>query len=242
MTTQDALLAEILANPADDVCRLVYADWLDENGQPERAEFIRVQCQIARIEEVAGCHRAPMDFLIEESRLWSWIDRHGLLSGVPTDGTWCAARNRKDYESLGPKVVLVRRGFVSEVRCTLEHWCGGECQECGGYGDGPEMVTHCQACDGTHRTLGIGPALVRKHPIERVEFTDDFFNDTLPEILTVYRYTTGPLWPLILQRTAYRSAVSRAVVAVSDVPERMLDNVSAAAIEWANGQQVTAGL
>lgn len=41
MTTSDALLAAVLANPADDLPRLVYADWLDENGQPERAEFIR---------------------------------------------------------------------------------------------------------------------------------------------------------------------------------------------------------
>ena len=28
--------------------RLTYADWLDENGQPEYAEFIRLQCQAAR--------------------------------------------------------------------------------------------------------------------------------------------------------------------------------------------------
>lgn len=40
----EALLAEILANPGEDTPRLVYADWLDENGQAERAEFVRVQC------------------------------------------------------------------------------------------------------------------------------------------------------------------------------------------------------
>ena len=41
MTTSDALLAAVLANPADDLPRLVYADWLEENGEPERAELIR---------------------------------------------------------------------------------------------------------------------------------------------------------------------------------------------------------
>jgi uncharacterized protein (TIGR02996 family) len=46
-TTEQALLTAILANPDDDAPRLIYADWLDENGQPERAEFIRVQCELA---------------------------------------------------------------------------------------------------------------------------------------------------------------------------------------------------
>ena len=45
------LLAAIRAMPEEDTPRLVYADWLDENGQPERAEFIRVQCQLARMDE-----------------------------------------------------------------------------------------------------------------------------------------------------------------------------------------------
>lgn len=48
MTDLDALLAAILANPADDAARLVYADKIEERDQPgdaERAEFIRVQVQ-----------------------------------------------------------------------------------------------------------------------------------------------------------------------------------------------------
>jgi uncharacterized protein (TIGR02996 family) len=48
MTDAPALLAAIRAAPDDDAPRLVYADWLDEHGQPERAEFIRVQCELAR--------------------------------------------------------------------------------------------------------------------------------------------------------------------------------------------------
>lgn len=42
------LLAAIRARPDEDTPRLIYADWLDENKQPERAEFIRVQCALAR--------------------------------------------------------------------------------------------------------------------------------------------------------------------------------------------------
>lgn len=47
-STRDELLRSVLENPDDDQPRLVMADWLEENGEPERAEFIRVQCELAR--------------------------------------------------------------------------------------------------------------------------------------------------------------------------------------------------
>jgi uncharacterized protein (TIGR02996 family) len=43
-----AFLAAIAASPDDDLPRLVYADWLDENGDADRAEFIRIQCELER--------------------------------------------------------------------------------------------------------------------------------------------------------------------------------------------------
>ena len=39
----------ILAEPDDDSHRLVFADWLDDQGHSDRAEFIRVQCALARM-------------------------------------------------------------------------------------------------------------------------------------------------------------------------------------------------
>jgi uncharacterized protein (TIGR02996 family) len=51
MTDGDLLLARVIADPACDAVRLVYADWLQENGQPERAEFVRVQVELARTPE-----------------------------------------------------------------------------------------------------------------------------------------------------------------------------------------------
>lgn len=47
MSDNEALLAAILANPADDTARLVYADWLTENGQADRGEFIRIEIELA---------------------------------------------------------------------------------------------------------------------------------------------------------------------------------------------------
>jgi uncharacterized protein (TIGR02996 family) len=43
-------LRALLDNPADDIARLVYADWLDEQGSPAcatRAEFLRLECRMA---------------------------------------------------------------------------------------------------------------------------------------------------------------------------------------------------
>jgi uncharacterized protein (TIGR02996 family) len=51
MSDRDAFLAAIHAAPDDDAPRLVFADWLDENGESERAEFIRVQVEMRRERE-----------------------------------------------------------------------------------------------------------------------------------------------------------------------------------------------
>lgn len=41
------LLAAVIARPDDDLPRLVYADYIEERGDPDRAEFIRLQCGLA---------------------------------------------------------------------------------------------------------------------------------------------------------------------------------------------------
>lgn len=48
MTTPDAILRAIADHPWDETPRLLYADWLDDAGQPERAEFVRVQVGLDR--------------------------------------------------------------------------------------------------------------------------------------------------------------------------------------------------
>lgn len=54
MSDEASFLRAIIAEPADDTARLVYADWLDEHDQPERAEFIRVQIELARTDPFDG--------------------------------------------------------------------------------------------------------------------------------------------------------------------------------------------
>jgi uncharacterized protein (TIGR02996 family) len=46
--TEAAFVEDVCRHPGEDAPRLIVGDWLDEHGQAERAEFIRVQCELAR--------------------------------------------------------------------------------------------------------------------------------------------------------------------------------------------------
>src|SRR3954470_21924045 len=93
-----AFLRAIAENPDDDLPRLVYADWLDEHGEPERAEFIRVQCELARLprdeSRFAELKRREAELLAEHEAKW----RPG-----PSDGL-----------TLGP----LERGFIHTLTAT----------------------------------------------------------------------------------------------------------------------------
>jgi uncharacterized protein (TIGR02996 family) len=53
----------ILDAPNDDTPRLTYANWLEEHGDSERAEFIRVQLERARLERDGSASQALFAFL-----------------------------------------------------------------------------------------------------------------------------------------------------------------------------------
>src|SRR5262245_25936713 len=57
MSHHDAFLCSVIESPNDDAPRLVYADWLEDQGDTARAEFIRLQIEAARLPE--GDARRP---------------------------------------------------------------------------------------------------------------------------------------------------------------------------------------
>jgi uncharacterized protein (TIGR02996 family) len=85
MNREDAFLQSILANSDDDTPRLVYADWLDDNGRPERAEFIRVQIELARLAEDdprrEGLEERERALL--NARQEDWLGAAGRLLSTP---------------------------------------------------------------------------------------------------------------------------------------------------------------
>lgn len=65
MSAESGFLKAIVHEPDEDAHRLIYADWLEENGNPERAEFIRVQCELAMLNEDT-MHRRKLAFRSRE--------------------------------------------------------------------------------------------------------------------------------------------------------------------------------
>ena len=61
-----AFLRAICADPEDDAPRLIFADWLEEHGEDHRAEFIRIQCELARWGEN---HRNAFQLEVREQEL-----------------------------------------------------------------------------------------------------------------------------------------------------------------------------
>jgi uncharacterized protein (TIGR02996 family) len=80
----DALFRAICARPWEDTPRLVYADWLEENGRPERAEFIRLQCEAwdycRAFPDLAAARSRASDLLREHGRRWE--SELPVLAGV----------------------------------------------------------------------------------------------------------------------------------------------------------------
>jgi uncharacterized protein (TIGR02996 family) len=87
--TGTALYKAILSDAGDDTPRLVYADWLEENGRAEEAEFIRVEC---RLEASAPDHPEHTDLLDRQEELRLWLKAHApgpklrLAGGLKVEG------------------------------------------------------------------------------------------------------------------------------------------------------------
>ncbi len=162
-TLAGAFLADIIANPADDTPRLIFADWLEDNGEPERAEFIRCQVELAKGN---GCdprplHNKPCRRCSMIARERELLVRHReewfrLLSRRPGLGKkhplrwWPVASNGEERLDRGSDCPVLseaieaspRRGFLAEIECSCADW------------------------------MRWGPAIVREAPIENVRLAD----------------------------------------------------------------------
>jgi uncharacterized protein (TIGR02996 family) len=96
MTQENAFLQAIIDAPDDEVPRLVFADWLEEHGDSERAEFIRLQCRLA-------------DMMEEDPLSWSLKERERDLLTAHGE-RW-----------LGPLREVTTRAYVQTFRRGLLH-------------------------------------------------------------------------------------------------------------------------
>jgi uncharacterized protein (TIGR02996 family) len=158
MSNREALLASVLAAPDDDAPRGIFADWLDEHDEGERAEFIRIQVAIAngfdeskvpllqrhRDGSACGCrkcnlHMRQRELLgapFETKWLKDWPFKRTMIFGDFGGERAAAEINRRQ-----PKWEW-HRGFIESITCTMA-----------------DAAQHLAA-------------IVKEHPIRRVEFVD----------------------------------------------------------------------
>jgi uncharacterized protein (TIGR02996 family) len=106
LAEHEAFLRAIFDSPDDDTPRLVYADFLDENGDPERAEFIRVQCELARTPYSSD----PSQLAIRERERELLVRLHPELEVI----NWAWKEQQR---------IAIGRGFVTQPDAIV---CPGE--------------------------------------------------------------------------------------------------------------------
>jgi uncharacterized protein (TIGR02996 family) len=75
-----SLFAAVCAQPDDDALRLIYADWLEDHDEPDRAQFIRLQC--AHPIELTPVALAPV-WSVGSTICHTVLDRESLAATPP---------------------------------------------------------------------------------------------------------------------------------------------------------------
>ena len=121
MTEHEAFLQAIRNAPADDAPRLIYADWLEEHSQADRAEFIRLQCRVARLPDPAPEHPLLMK-RVEELLRSHWEEWVGPLRALV--GAWHDRLGEFWMGSEYHPVALRRfqRGFLNGISLQAERF------------------------------------------------------------------------------------------------------------------------
>src|SRR5262249_36066384 len=120
-------------DPDDASLRLIYADWLDDHGEAERAEFIRLQCDLADgPEPLAGDPRSARADDLWRRRGWDWIGgvvpaladrwevRRGFVERIDLDPITLAVNAEKLLRAAPLRLVRPRVADAADVTALLD--------------------------------------------------------------------------------------------------------------------------
>lgn len=212
--------------------RLLYAEQRQRAGDVERAEFIRVQCDVNRIH---ACKCAPEFFVRPACQVClqtlplHYCSRDLLihlcdLFRPKTGHSWATLLHMPNGDVPGSHV---SRGFVQGVYCSLKLWW-------------------------EH-----GPALVALHPVERVTLSDRAparARDYRPEPEEKWGWTWAPdkapkskyfdFYPHCLPESIWRQVILASPFGMSEYnsPEQAMDALSAGCLAWARDEAEKRGL
>jgi uncharacterized protein (TIGR02996 family) len=124
MTQAESLLAAVFAHPDDDGPRLVYADYLQQQGDP-RGEFIAIQCALARggndDRQQRKLERRQEELFQSHAKHWSAAVGIGYYPGIFHRGFIKQARiTSKDLATYG-EILFAREAFTSMVLVTRQY-------------------------------------------------------------------------------------------------------------------------
>jgi uncharacterized protein (TIGR02996 family) len=125
MTDETALLVALLDRPGDMDRRLVYADWLEDSGQNQLAEWLRLHATLRRALSVKQrrMHEIRLQKLREAHRK-DWVEFGGLLltwnsvlllvaQRLAETLTWCSLGKQNQLRS--PQLLPDRRSNASAI-------------------------------------------------------------------------------------------------------------------------------
>ena len=81
ISNREQLMQSILQSPRDDAPRLIFADWLEKNGEEELSQSIRVCVELARVMALIQSLQArSAEFTTFRSKcVQDWLDEHHIV-------------------------------------------------------------------------------------------------------------------------------------------------------------------
>jgi uncharacterized protein (TIGR02996 family) len=130
MHDEDGFLHELLENPADDTTRLVYADWLDERGDPvsvAKAKFLRITSRLLEPNRKAGWRKARRAELqvLAATLDTSWLAIVSRLRIESCVGKRAEAREQRRYRQLFELVCDKRWDELNVTEDNAVRYCEG---------------------------------------------------------------------------------------------------------------------
>jgi len=158
-----AFLDTLKANPADDMARLVYADWLDEQGESAKAEYLRLIAALATLDPktlAAGQLNVPRMVSLAPSLPLAWRELVGRRFSVIFKGSGDHAKKANTIlcirEITGVALAEAKRMY-EQPPCTLLGWVLFE--------QAIAARTHFQRVPSTHIEIGPTDAVTLQSPV-----------------------------------------------------------------------------
>jgi uncharacterized protein (TIGR02996 family) len=189
MDMHDAFLRDILAHPDDEGRRLIYADWLQEQGEPQsvaRAELLRLEVALARLPDNDE-GRTGMASRWAELRAAAGPDWLAALAQVPIENCQRSdpqSRCPQRWDRLGP--APKEWEHFSEARDPSVRWCAS----CRG------LVYYCRSIDDAGKRARRGDRVAVDQGVVRREGDLSAPTFAEPRLLVVRGARPGVEYPI----------------------------------------------